>query len=300
MQDFRNAFNTGLGQDLKQFPTFVTAYEGEGDGTPPVVEVPPVVDVPPTPPEGDTPPKKAEGSEKLMNQAQVDKIIQERLARADEQARKASSEQADQLESLTARFEGTAEEKNALQDQIEKLRNESMSAEEKAAREKRAMEEDLQGQISSLTDERDAAVKDHAEFRIKHELRDGANKFDARNPDQLVRLLFGDTTLQDEIGDDGKPTGEKVVRVKVQQIKEDGERYSIELDPMKAMQALVDMPKEWGNQFNSRTKGGSGDLWSDGNAAPTGQENPDIGKMSYQQYKKWRDTDAGKRQLGRT
>jgi len=125
------------------FKTFITAYEGEGDddsepnnpgntGTSDSSQSGSTQDRGNNPPGNPTSGSK---DDKVLTQEQVNKIVQDRLAKKEDQFRAQQSELITKIEELEKTATLTDDERNTLKKRIEELRSENLSSEERANRE---------------------------------------------------------------------------------------------------------------------------------------------------------------------
>lgn len=109
---------------------FTLHYEGgDPSGDPPAGD----------PPAGDPP--------KSFTQDELDRIVQERLARE----RKTSRETLTRLETLQKNLQLTEEQKQEMEQEMEKLRKQTMSAQEIAEREKKRAQDEYKSQVEAAS-----------------------------------------------------------------------------------------------------------------------------------------------------
>lgn len=204
--------------------------------------------------------KRAEADKKRMEktftQEDVDRVVKERLTREQEKHREKQTELLSRLESLEKTSQLTDDERAALQQRIEELRSENLSSEEKATREIKRLQEELERTQKSLVKDVERWQKQYFDFRTDNELMDAALKNDARTPAQLVSLLKQQTAVKEVVDDQGRPTGRFEVRTTITDYKEDGTPFQVERKPHEAVARLAEMPEIWGNQFNSKVSAG--------------------------------------------
>lgn len=262
---------------------FITAYEGDSE-----------MDDTDSSSQQDKPADKTKNQDtKTFTQDQLNKIIQERVSKEKE----VQKELLTKLSELEQGKSLSDEERGKLQKRIEELKNEFLSVEEKAEKEKKHWEEKYTKETSNLTKDRDKWHNEYVNFRIEKELTEAAVANDAITPHQLVKLLRADTKMKDVIDEKGNPTGFFEVRVAISQEKEDGTQYTVELSPAQAMAKLREMPNHWGNQFSAKSVDGSGLLHT---LMTKPQDNFDGLKVtgSYEDYKRSRESAKGKAALG--
>lgn len=247
MQEF-NIFDTALWQVSITTP-FVTAYDGDEDE--------------PEVPESNNQDSEDDGSqipEGLLTQEQVDKVVKKRLDRERKAWQEKNETLLTQLKDLEAKTQMPENERKALRAKIEELQNENMSFEERANKQIKTLQEELNRTKETLSTEAQRWQSEYYDYKIHQELFEAATANDARTPYQLIELLKSKTTVEEVLGTDGSPTGRREVKTTITQFKEDGTPFDVALSPMEAVAALRDMPDKWGNQFNSKAKDGTDEM----------------------------------------
>lgn len=209
-----------------------------------------------------------ERQNKVFTQDDLNRIVKERLDREQEKHREKQNELLTRMESLEKTAQLTDDERAALQQRIEEFRSENLSLEEKANREIKRLQEELDTTQKNLSSEIDKWQRQYFDFRIDNELMDAALTNDARTPAQLVSLLKPQTAVKEVVDDKGRSTGRFEVRTTITDYKEDGTPFQVERKPHEAVARLAEMPEIWGNQFNSKVSAGL-DRMSDQSAPAT-------------------------------
>lgn len=199
---------------------------------------------------------RKQAAKKTFTQEELDKIVKDRISREQNAHREKQTELLNRLASLEKSAQLTDEERSALQQRIEELRSENLSSEEKATREIKRLQEELEKSRTALSKDVEGWQRRYFDFRIDNELMDAALKNDARTPAQLVALLKPQTTVKEAVDDQGRPTGRYEVRTVITEYKEDGTPFQVERRPHEAVARLAEMPEVWGNQFNSKVSAG--------------------------------------------
>jgi len=329
MQEKENTFFTGL--RVNSVTTFVTAYDGEGaeptptstpDPTPPPAQPP--ADPPPaaTPPAASAPPvvintpapAAAESGMLTITQEHFDEIIKKRVntvRKQGEDAVSAAKQEAEtaaqaresamladktdlvsQLEEFKAKSQGSEEEKQLLQKQIDAIKNETLTAEEQAAKNIAELEERATAAEAAAA-ERDTFVKG---YMMDNELRSAIAANNASAPDQLFQILKASTATgpkTDAQGNEIPGLFEVLTSISVK--NDAGEKETISVSPAEAVAKLKGNVEEWGNQFKSEVKSGSGLVNDKGSTETFGKEPP----TDPQKYREWRNSPAGQEFLGR-
>ena len=166
---------------------------------------------------------------------------------ADER-RKAESKQKELLSKVES-LELTAKQKEALESQLEELRTQGLSEQEKIKQTLSKKEKEFEKQVKQLAEERDAHAQRYANLRINHELTRAASENKAKHSWQIVEFLAPRTRLAPVLNE-GKPTGEFEPRVKIEVSKE-GKLVPLDLTPADALKAMKEDTERFGNFFES-------------------------------------------------
>lgn len=231
------------------------------------------------------PPIPAPANGKALTQAEVDKIVEDRLKRERKKAQGERETLARELEALKAKGAGLTEaEKQELTDQIEKLKTAHLSAEEKARLAKSKADKEWEQKHQLATAERDSWKKQYEEYRVLNEIQSAALEAGA-SPQSLrffQSLLGPQTRLAPEVGDDGKPVGTHTARVRMQG-KKDGKSVDLDFTVPDAVKYMKDSPEEYGMLFLSDLTPGLG-----GNNGASGKKPSVNSEMSMEEYLKLR------------
>lgn len=190
---------------------------------------------------------------------------------ADER-RKAETKQKELLSKVES-LELTAKQKEALESQLEELRTQGLSEQEKIKNTLSKKEKEFEKTLKQLAEERDAHAKNYANLRINHELTRAASEQKAKHSWQIVEFLAPRTRLAPVLNE-GKPTGEVEPRVKIEVTKE-GKLVSLDLTPADALKAMKDDAERFGNFFESGLVPGVGTSTN-----KTSNGKPDIKSMT--------------------
>ncbi|MBU4577108.1 MAG: hypothetical protein KJ576_21010 [Proteobacteria bacterium] len=160
-------------------------------------------------------PGQNQGGEKTFTQADVDRIVKERIDRTKATTSKAQDALIAQLKDLETRASTTAEEKAALQAQIRTMEEATMSEKEIAARRLKDAENSRQREVAEANEKATSWESRFKDGAVKRSLSDAAAKFNAFDPSQIVGLLAGTAEVEALKDDMGKETGEYAVFVRV-------------------------------------------------------------------------------------
>lgn len=201
-------------------------------------------------PEGEVaPPPPAAPPVKTFVQSDVDKIVQDRLSKANKEK-----------EELLVKLQDAAKnetEKAAVTTQLEDLRAQMMTKEQQAAEALKKATIERESAVKVERERADKYKKTYESEKVKRELQDAATANKAHRPAQLVDLLSPKSRVIEQLGPDGKPTGDYEIRVKVQ-VQKDKKQVELDLTPGEAMKALKDDVDQYGNLFDSPMTGGLG------------------------------------------
>lgn len=210
---------------------------------------------------GDPPPAKT------FTQAEVDKIIADRLKKNTDQ----NKSLAEQLEKAKQQAGLTQQEKDALQEQIESLQKTYLTKEELSKQEQEKLTKKQKEETESLAKDRDTWKNQYSSLFIKGEITDAAVKNKAFNVEQMVDYLSPRTKLEPEIGDDGKPTGNLVPMTTIVAPDKDGKNQTLQLSIQDAVKKMREIPERFGNFFQAEGSGGTGTLNGSGSGGGSGE-----------------------------
>lgn len=196
--------------------------------------------------------KQGDGAGKSFTQDDVNRLLAESKREHQAKFQSLSSE----LQKIQSTVKLTAEEKEQLAIQVETLKKTFMTEAELKEQAARRKETELKEQSLAQANEAKAWKERYSRSTIHSALADAAAKNDAYNTQQLVTLLRENTSLEEAISDDGKPTGEFNVKVNKTIVK-DGKNVSLTLTPDDAIKALKEDPS-YANLFKGTGTGGHG------------------------------------------
>ncbi len=199
--------------------------------------------------------KKAaeEGKFTDKQQEQVNKIVAEERRKMQEKQQKTL----EQLGQLKDRASLTTKEKETLVKQIEDLKNQYMTTEEKARRAAEDAETKRSGEIATLTNDRDDWRKKHATLVVETAIVDAAAANKAIEHEQILAIIGPKTRLAEKLDDEGKPTGEYGPMVSFPDTNKEKQPIVLELSVPEAIKRMKEMEK-YGNLFEGTKRGGLG------------------------------------------
>ncbi len=221
---------------------------------------------------------KAKG--KTFTQDDVNKLLAE--------DRKKNQQSRTKLIETLEKFKTTAnlteQEKENLAQRIEQLQNETLTAQELAKKDKDALVKGHAKELTKANQQTDFWKSLYSKEKIDREITDAAIEFEAASPQQIRRLLSGDTKLVETIDKDGKPTGVWTPKVNFAITSdEDGSSKILELNVKEAVKRMKEMP-EHGNLFKTSATGGVGSYNVSGGSTFKGKTPP----TDPVEYAKWR------------
>ena len=191
-------------------------------------------------------------NERRFSQAEVDRIV-----KADkDKAKKERDQYLQELEALKQQGM-TPEVLDQLNSRIEALQNEGKTKDQLAAEEKGKLEKKLTGEITKKEEEAKRWRGKYETYRSQTEILQESSKHKAHNPMQVYQILRPDTVLVEEVGADGKPTGDLIPRVKFKDVDKDNNPVTLELSVPDAIKRMTEMEIHQ-NLFDSGGSGGLG------------------------------------------
>jgi hypothetical protein len=188
---------------------------------------------------------------------------------------------------LTETLEGknlSVRERESLAAQVETLAAEKRTREEQLVHEKTQMEKQYGKQLADSNKAlADAQALYHSE-KTERALTDAASGNDAFRPEQVVTVLRPYTRLEPIKDEKGKIVGQKVL-IDFPDTDEDGQPTKVVHTPESAVRRMRELPKKYGNLFNSGVVSGIG---SQATAGGPGGGPIDPRKLTQAQYLKIR------------
>ena len=206
--------------------------------------------------------KESEGKESEGKEKPVKTFTQEQLDVACANTRKAEQKKNQQLleklQGIEKTANMTAAEKEELQAEIKQLQERSMSVEELAKKEKEKIEKQSKEEIEKVSKERDSWKNRFSTSLTQTKIIDAAAKHKACKPSQVLAILSPLTNVEEAKDTQGRPTGEYTPMVRLLGKDKEGKETTLVLTPEQAVKEMKDNTEEYGNLFESESKGGSG------------------------------------------
>lgn len=216
--------------------------------------------------------------ERKFTQAEVDRIV-----KADKD--KAKRERDQYLQDLEAfKAQGlTPENLDSLEKRIETLQNEGKTKEQLASEERGKLEKKFKGELEKEQQSSKLWRENYEKFRTQTEILTAASVHKAFNNDQVYQFLRPNTVMVEKVGEDGKPTGEYIPRVKFQDEK-DGQAVVLDLSVDDAVKRMTEMEKH-ANLFQSGVSSGLGGH-NNGRSGATGTTTIPTDTKAYMELRK--------------
>lgn len=238
----------------------------------------------PAPTPAPTPQPPAGGGEVKFDEAQqtkVNALLAEERRKAGETNKKLVAD----LETLKQSKGLTEQEKGDLQKRIDDLQATYTTKEQQAQTEYQKLQKKYDVDVKAM-EEQSKAWRSRHDTRLKTiDLRAAADHYGAIRSEQVEKLLWDQTVVEEVLGEDGRPTGEFATKVNFIGKDKDGKPVQLKLSPRDAVKAMTDIPDEYGNLFENKARGGVSQLPVQGGA---GGNVPDIEKMTPQEWKQYR------------
>lgn len=201
-----------------------------------------------------------EPQSKTFTEAEVNKLVEDRLARDRKKAQDEKAQLVKQLETLKTSGLG-AEEKKAFEEQLEALRNQTLTQEELAAKARTKLEKDYQAKLEAATVAAETWQSQYTDARIGHEIQAQAAAHEVlpagmKFAEALLRPLV---RLVPHVDADGRPIpGAYETKVKFPSKDSDGKPVVLDISVSEAFKQMKETPEEYGALFKAHTQGGIG------------------------------------------
>lgn len=201
--------------------------------------------------EGEKPPVKT------FTQEDVNKIVETRLAKE----RDKTKEKITGLESKLKDANLTKDQRDAFEQQVEELQSTLRTKDEQIEHERTQAANKHKKEVETLTNDRNSWRERYTKETIKRGLLDAGIEQDAFNPEQIVDMFSGASTLVDELDDDQKPTGrlKQVIKMELPNPDKENEMEVVVLSPSEFVKRLKEKHSDrYGNLFKNKDAGGFG------------------------------------------
>jgi hypothetical protein len=231
-------------------------------------------------------------AQRTFTQAEVNEFVAER----NKNLKKQFEQMEESYGTLLKQQNLTEEQRNRLESDLEAVRTEMMTKEQRLEAEKKRAEE-------KYTQELQEAVKTADEYRtlfetstINREIVDSAVKHDAYNPNHFIAHLGPRSKMVDEVDGEGNTTGRKVARVEIDTVDKESGKAQVTLVTMdEAIEKMKENVSEYGCLFKANVAAGIGSGTAPGQASSTGV-NPK--NLTTAQFMEMAKTPEGRKNLG--
>jgi hypothetical protein len=168
----------------------------------------------------------------------------------------------------------TLQERETLEQQIDTLKKEPMTAQERAQHEKKQLETQWQKRVTDAEGREKDWRQRFEEQTIRSVIEDASHKAGCFSPSQVVSLLGPNAKVI--VAEDGKTC-------KVEVAVEDADGNKVVTNPRDALKTLQANPAKWGNLFKTGVVSGIGSGSGQGDPMKPGGK-IDVTKLTMQQY----------------
>lgn len=244
---------------------FITHYDdsegGEGDGT--------------KKPEGDEGKQTPEG--KFMTQIQLNDMVEKRVAKMKQENRQMLSK----FESLQQSIQTDTEGREALEVELEDLRQRTLSQDEIQKREAKKASDKYSKDLEAAKADAEIWQGEYNDLRISHEINHASaeHKVLPESYELVESFLRPNTKLVEIRDEEGKPTGKLENTVDFSDIDSEGKPIIVQMSVTQVLKRMSELPEKYGNLFEGQKISGTGGSSGSG---PTGKLDPS--KMSTEEY----------------
>ncbi len=152
----------------------------------------------------------------------------------------------------------TQEERDGYAKRLEEVEAQYKTQQQLADERVKKAEEKYKKDNETYKKDAEGFKKKYIEMKIDNELTTEAALADEAVPGQLKVFVQKNTVLQDEIGEDGKATGNEVVRIILDDVDGDKKPVKLTLPVKAAFKRMKEKPELFGNLFKGSGTGGVG------------------------------------------
>lgn len=184
----------------------------------------------------------------------------------------------------------TSQQKEKLNEEIETLRQSMQTREQQQASELDTLKKRYESDTKKHQDEAGNWKSLFQSHKISVDIA-SAFSAEAFNVTQIDALLRPLSITEQEIGPDGKPTGNWVTFINWTTTDKEGKPVKLKLSPEDVKKAMKDKPDQYGNLFKNTSQSGLDSTnGSGGNGSGSGPTRiPDVENMTPEEYKKNRE-----------
>jgi hypothetical protein len=190
---------------------------------------------------------------KVFNQQDVNRLLANERRKGEERIKKAIEE----AEALKAKASLTDDERSELESRLENMKNELLTKDELAKKEKDKLAKKHVEELEKITGERDAWQQRYTNASIERTITDASVAHEAFVPEQVVAILRPHTRLIQELDSEGNPNGNYIPKVEFADTDKDGKPVTLDLMVSEAVKRMTELDK-YGNLFKGKGTGGVG------------------------------------------
>lgn len=230
--------------------------------------------------------------DKVFYQEDVDRIVEQRLARE----RKAQEQRHRELESqyveLLENKNLNDAERAKLEESLEDVRKRMRTKEEQAKIEIKQLQDQHEQKLTEAQQKAQYWETQYRDSSIARSLQDAAVSHEAYNANQIVNLLKPMTKLVEDVDESGKSTGQYKPVVDFPDQDDEGNPIVTQRTPEETVQRMKELP-DYANLFKSNVVSGLGSNSATGGGAPGSNGQIDVRKLTPEQYMKIRREQPG-------
>lgn len=196
------------------------------------------------------------------------------------------SDTVSQLEALQKAKGLSDQERGQLQTQIDELKSSLLTKEEQAHKEKERLERTHKETTTKLESDRDMWKLNFTREAISNAIITASSRHKAISAEQVQAILVPNTRITEVLGDDGKPTGQFVPKVKFADKDKDGKAIELDLTIEESVKRMKELPERFGNLFESDSTGGLGGLGGSRRVGATDSTTPPTDPARYREWRK--------------
>ena len=190
----------------------------------------------------------------------------------------------------------TKEQRDKLEANLDRVRSEMMTKEQRLEEEKKKAQKKHQEELSVAQQEADKYKSLFENSTIERAIQDASAKHDAYSPTQFIAHLAPKSKMVEEVDAEGNLTGQLVPRVVWSAVDEEGKTHQSEITPEEAVQKMKENVVDFGNLFKTNVAAGIGQGTAPGQLSPSGDV--DHKRISDAEYMELAKTPEGRKKLG--
>ncbi len=237
----------------------------------------------PTTPTGESLPEKTPAlEEKTFNQTQLNEIVEKRIGKMKSENRTMLSK----FETLQQSIKLDSEGREAMETELEDLRQRTLSQDEIQKREAKKASDKYSRELDAAQKDAQTWQGEYNNLRISHEINSASasNKVLSQSLGMVESFLRPNTKLVEVRDDDGQATGSYQSVVDFSDVDSEGKPITVQMSIPEVIKRMAELPDQYGNLFEGQKIGGTGG--SSGTNPATGSVDPS--KMSTEEYLKFR------------